>query len=669
MKDTSYWPAVPNRKNAALRVVAGYLLFWGAWSLFAANVLELVVPASSPGLLKGLKEGLFICFSAVLVFALVRGNLSSQRREDERLQEIMRGVSAQVGDAFFDQLSLQLSRALNVEYAFIGQFDDQNGDELKTVAVSVRGKKRANFIDPLEGSPCGEIRDGHSFCLAEDARRHFPHSPLLSERGVESFVGTPLFDSDDNPMGLIAVMDGRPITDRYRAESMLRIFAARASAELERQRNENAIARLAFYDSVTGLPKQQLFKERLDEAIAAARLKGQELEVLYLDFDRFRTIVRTLGHPAEEVLLKEISGRLSDALEGEEFLAQAGSDEFLLMATDVESPEKAEGLASRLLEALQAPFSYQGHSLHLSASIGLAMFPYDGEDTETMIRNADAARTRTKQMGGNHYQFYFPDIGNYSLSALILENRLHQALEKDEFALRYQPQMNLRTGLVEGMEALVFWKQPEAKPVGPSDFIPLAEETGLIDPIGEWVLREACVQNRRWQEAGLPPQRMSVNVSARQFFQSSIVELVARILEETGLEGRWLGLEITESVIMQDVKQAIDTLHQLKAMGVQVIIDDFGTGYSSLSYLKQFPIDTLKLYQSFVAGIPDDTGDKAITAAVIAMAHTLNLELVAEGVEKAEQRDFLSEKGCDKIQGFLFSVPLKAEEVTELLSG
>jgi EAL domain-containing protein (putative c-di-GMP-specific phosphodiesterase class I) len=274
---------------------------------------------------------------------------------------------------------------------------------------------------------------------------------------------------------------------------------------------------------------------------------------------------------------------------------------------------------------------------------------------------------RTKEMGRNGYQFYYPEMTQLSLQTLILENKLHKALEREEFALRYQPQLDLKRGRISGMEALVCWNYPGQKPVPPLDFIPLAEETGLITPIGEWILRSACAQNKQWQDEGLPGQKVAVNISARQFYQYDIAKLVGSVLESTGLDPRWLAVEITESVLMQDVEQTVKILHRLKEMGVQVTIDDFGTGYSSLSYLKQFPIQALKIDRSFITGIPEDHEDRAITAAIIAMAHTLDIQVIAEGIEREEQRQFLASKGCDKIQGFLFSPPLSVDEFRSLL--
>jgi diguanylate cyclase (GGDEF)-like protein len=430
--------------------------------------------------------------------------------------------------------------------------------------------------------------------------------------------------------------------------------------------SEEARRLQSCYDPLTGLPNERLFHERLVAAMTEARQRTRELEVIYLDFDRFRTLVRAVGHSAGQELLQAVGSRLAGCLEKEETLAHVGGDEFICLALNVERPEQPIGIASRLLDALKEPFICYGQPVHLTASIGIAIYPFDGEDGDTLLGHAYAAMCRAKELGGNHFQFYFPQLGEYSLSPLILENHLRKALDSEEFILRYQPQLDLDTGRIGGMEVLVSWKHPEHPGLSPAEFIPLAEQTGLIQPIGEWVLRGACTQNLAWQKAGLPPLRMAVNVSARQFYGTNLVDLVQGVLAETGLAPEWLELEITESLLLQDIDEAISILKRLKAIGVGIAIDDFGTGYSSLSYLKQLPVDTLKLDRSFVIGLPHNADDAAITAAVIAMAHVLEIMVVAEGVEREEQRDYLQAKGCDKIQGFLCSPPLPAEEFGRL---
>jgi len=421
------------------------------------------------------------------------------------------------------------------------------------------------------------------------------------------------------------------------------------------------------FDPLTGLPNEQLFRERLTAAMTEARQSRRELEVIYLDFDRFRTLVRAIGHSAGLELVQVASKRLAGCLVAGETLAHVGGDEFICLAPYSEHPKQSVGIASRLLDSLKVPFTCYGQPVHLTASLGIAIYPYDGEDGDGLLRHAHAAMCRAKELGGNHFQFYFPQLGEYSLSPLILENHLRRAVDSQDFILRYQPQLDLRHGRIVGVEALVSWKHPEHPGLSPSKFIPLAEQIGLIQPMGEWILRSACSQNLAWQKAGLAPLRIAVNVSAQQFFRTNLVDLVENALAATGMAPEWLELEITESLLLQDIDEAVSILKRLKKLGISIAIDDFGTGYSSLSYLKMLPVNQLKLDRSFIVGLPENHDDAAITAAVIAMAHVLQVEVVAEGVEREEQRDYLRIKGCDKIQGFLCSPPLPAEEFGRLL--
>lgn len=426
------------------------------------------------------------------------------------------------------------------------------------------------------------------------------------------------------------------------------------------ERKDEALARYDLYDPLTSLASRRHFRARLEIALEEARRLGREFEVHYLDLDRFRSVVRTLGLDAGRALLQDVARRLEGCLVSGEFLARVGGDDFAVLRAEAGAPEAAEGLASRLLGALGAPFTYLDHDVHLSASIGIALFPHDGNDVEALLKNAYAAMNRAKEMGGNHFQFYFSDLSEYSTAALILENRMRKALSAEEFILLYQPQLDLAAGRITAMEALVSWKHPAHPGLSPSEFIPLAEETGLIEPMGEWILRTACRQNTAWQRTGLSPLKVAVNVSARQFCRGNLVEMVRSVLDETGLAAEWLSLEITETILLQDLDETVHTLHGLKALGVGVTIDDFGVGYSSLNYLKRLPVQTLKVDRSFVANLPDDADDAAITAAVIAMAHAMGLRVVAEGVEREGQKRFLEERGCDLIQGYLLSRPLDA---------
>jgi diguanylate cyclase (GGDEF)-like protein/PAS domain S-box-containing protein len=442
---------------------------------------------------------------------------------------------------------------------------------------------------------------------------------------------------------------------------------------------EERIRYLAYYDGVTGLPNRQFFIERLQHALAQSRRHQRQLAVVSLDLDQFKRFNDTLGHAAGNELLVSVARRLAGVVrredtvahaEGEMFdaVARLDGDEFSLLVTDLNQYHDAARVARRLIDELRKPFRAGNQEVFVSASVGLALYPLDGEDSDALIKNAGAAMHFAKDQGRDNYQFYSRAMNATALEKLAMESQLRRAVERDELLLHYQPKLQMSTGRIVGLEALIRWKHPELGLVPPSQFIPLAEETGLIVPIGEWVLRNACKQNIAWQRAGLTPVHVAVNIASPHFRQGGLVASVGSALKETGVEPNWLEVELTESMLMQSVDTTLKTLFQLKDMGVRLAIDDFGTGYSSLSYLKRFPLDTLKIDRSFVKDLPRDPEDAAITKAIIAMSHSLKLSVVAEGVETAEQLAFLQQHACDLVQGFLFSRPVAAEDIPAMLS-
>jgi diguanylate cyclase (GGDEF)-like protein len=432
------------------------------------------------------------------------------------------------------------------------------------------------------------------------------------------------------------------------------------------RRIETMILHQASHDQLTGLANRLLFSERLSLSLASSHQQAEMIAVVCLDLTGFKNINDTLGHAVGDQLLKSVAMRLKSCLRPNDIISRWGGDEFMLLFSPILSTEDAIQSAEKILDSLGTPFLLKDQELYIKASLGIAIAPYDGEDAETLLKNADAAMYLAKQQGRNNYQLYTPSIGSQALERMILENHLYKALEKQEFLLYYQPQINLITGELVGMEALIRWRHPERGLVPPNQFIPLAEETGLIAPMGEWVLRTACQQNKQWQLAGLPPITIAVNLSMRQFQQNNLVILVRKILEDTQLEPQYLELEITESIAIQDVDLTISVLRHLQTMGLHISMDDFGMGYSSLSALKHLPLDSLKIDQTFVRDLKNNAQDTAIVQVILALGKGLDLKVIAEGVETREQSDFLRSLDCKFAQGYFFSKPLPVEEVTQL---
>ncbi len=450
------------------------------------------------------------------------------------------------------------------------------------------------------------------------------------------------------------------ITDRIRAEEQIRF--------------------LAYYDSLTGLPNRQLFMEHVEQALHAASRSGDKMALLYLDLDRFKRINDTLGHDAGDQLLKKISTDLTDSVRSSDIIAKAdmpsgpraslsrlGGDEFTLLLTGIAEEEHAGLVAKRILELLNQPMEINDQEVYVSASIGISLYPRDGDTVDLLLRSADVAMYHAKESGRNSFMFFSSQMNSRALERLTIEADLKKALERDELVLFYQPQINLQTGAIAGFEALVRWQHPEHGLVPPGKFIPVAEEAGLIVPVSNWVLHEACRQNQQWIEAGLTPVRMSVNISSVQFTKQNLTGVVQDALQATGLDPQYLELELTESAIMQNVGEVIETLNEMKSLGISLSVDDFGTGYSSMSYLKRFPLDVLKIDRSFIMDITIDENDAAIVKAIIALAKILGLKTVSEGVETREQLDFLREHGSDEMQGFFISKAVPAKEAEQFL--
>lgn len=430
----------------------------------------------------------------------------------------------------------------------------------------------------------------------------------------------------------------------------------------ERKRYEETIRYQAFYDSLTTLPNRLLLKERMNLEISHAKHTGEKIAVMYLDLDRFKLVNDTLGHDIGDKLLKEVAERLKNCLQTKDTVARIGGDEFVILLPGITQDENLGKISDKILNTIREPLLIDTHELYISVSIGVTVYPDDGQDYETLLTNADVAMYRAKEKGKNNFQLYTPALNAKALERLAMENSLRRALEYKEFIVYYQPKVNANTEEIIGMEALIRWQHPNWGLVPPYKFIPLAEETGLIVPIGEWVLRTACTENKALQNAGFPPLTVAVNLSALQFQLQDLTKMVSNVLEDTGLEPQYLELEITESIAMQNVEHTINMLNELKAMGIKFAIDDFGTGYSSLSQLNSFSVNKLKIDRSFVSKIDGQKDNSIIASTVLALGKSLELGIVAEGVENEEQANFFKQNKCDEMQGYFYGKPMCPED-------
>ena len=453
-------------------------------------------------------------------------------------------------------------------------------------------------------------------------------------------------------------------TLRRQVEHLERVVEARTQG-LEAANKQ--LRHLASHDALTGLPNRVLLDDRLSQAVAHAEQDGHSFGVAMFDLDRFKVVNDSLGHRAGDALIKEVAHRLAGVARGTDTVGRLGGDEFLFIMDRLAKREDAEHIARRAVKALELPIRLDGVDLHTSASIGIAMFPADGKSAEALIANADAAMYCAKQRGRNNIQCYAEGMNSATQERVKLESDLHQALSLKQLELHYQPKVDIKTGLIHGVEALARWRHPQRGLVPPGEFIPLAESCGLIDAIGEWVVRESCRQARAWQLEGLPPLRVAVNLSAFQFRHGNLLEMIREALQAAQLEPRFLEVEITESALMSDPEESVTILEQLSRMGVVVSVDDFGTGYSSMSYLRRFPIDKLKIDRGFIAELISRADDASIVRAIVSLAHSLRLKVVAEGVETSEQLNVLRSLGCDQYQGFCFSPAVPAAQFAALL--
>jgi diguanylate cyclase (GGDEF)-like protein/PAS domain S-box-containing protein len=511
------------------------------------------------------------------------------------------------------------------------------------------GKPLAEVFRIIDGDTRKTARDPMEMAVEENRTVGLTVNCILIRRdGMESAIedsAAPIHDRAGRVIGAVIVFHD--------------VTAARAMSV--------RMTHSAEHDIVTNLPNRLLLNDRISQSITFARRRNKSLAVVFLDLDHFKNINDSLGHAVGDKLLQSVSKRLLASVRGSDTVSRQGGDEFAILLSEISHPEDAATSAKKILLSLDAAHSIAGQDLHVDGSIGISIYPGDGEDAETLIKNADTAMYHAKENGRNNFQFFKADMNLKAVERQTLEGSLRGALEREEFVLHYQPKVNLDTGEITGVEALIRWRHPDRGLLPPTQFVPIAEDCGLILPIGRWVLREACRQARGWQEAGLPFNRISVNVSAAEFRAKTFLAEVSASLKETGLEARYLDLELTESALMLRAESSAAILHSLKAMGVHLAVDDFGTGYSSLSYLQRFPIDILKIDKSFVHQITGDLDDSPIVGAIINMGKSLKQRVIAEGVETEQQLAFLQGQHCLEGQGYLFSQPLPAAQFAHLL--
>ena len=581
---------------------------------------------------------------------------------DERLLQVINGLGTQIGHYYAQAEAMRRLReseerySSTIELAAIGI--SHIGVDGRFVHVNRQLCEMLGYTrDELLGLTVQQVSHPDDRHVTDESRARLYAGEIGSLKAEKRYVrkdGSPVWVRITAALKRDA--DGEPLYDISVVEDIS-----------ERKRAEQRIQYLASHDEMTGLPNRATFTQLLDEAIDSARQDGKRLAVLFVDLDRFKLINDSLGHEAGDRLLREIAERFQGCLRKGDRVARLGGDEFVVLVENLGRPQQAAQIARKLLSAAIRPIDILGQECRVTASIGIAVFPGDAQDARSLMKKADLAMYSAKEEGKNNFQFYTKGASTLSIERLALETNLRRALERNELTLHYQPKVDISTGKITGAEALLRWWNHDLGTVPPARFIPVAEDTGLIVPIGRWVLRTACEQNVAWQKLGLKPIRIGVNLSPRQFKDPHLLRDIGDALEQSGMAPELLELELTESVVMHDVDAAIEKLLAIKAMGVKLAIDDFGTGYSSLAQLKRFPIDTLKVDRSFIREIPNDVEDEAITEAIIAMGRTLGVTVVAEGVETSAQQRFLLRRGCHEMQGFFFARPAHPDVLAERL--
>jgi diguanylate cyclase (GGDEF)-like protein len=601
-----------------------------------------------------------------MVVLISQENVTEYKQMESSLRSVAEGTAYTTGQDFFYSLVYHLTCALAVDYAFVTEcLEKQAPPQVRTLAFWCKQDFGQNFQYLLAHTPCQKVINGLPCHYPNNLQKIFPLDLDLIKYKAESYIGVPLINSFNKVLGHLAVISERSIEDGSLKLSILKIFAARATAELERKRAEEQLIHDALHDELTGLPNRNLFSDHLKRVLKKyQRNPNDKFAVLFLDLDRFKVVNDSLGHTSGDLLLIQIAKRIQACLRASDLLARLGGDEFAILLEGIKTSADVTKFAKRIQKSLTLPFWLGSHEVFTSASIGIALSDLSLDSSEELLRNADIAMYKAKALGKSRYELFDATLHIEVVNRLRLETDFRRALDKKELQLHYQPIISLVNEQVVGFEALVRWQHPQRGYVCPEEFISLAEETGMIIPLGWWVLQEACYQLREWQiNFNNPILTVGVNFSQKQLSQANLADSLLQILETTGLEAKSLRLEITESMLMDDIEATMNTLSQLKAIGIQLYLDDFGTGYSSLSYLHSLPIDALKIDRSFIKNIHQEGKNSKIVEAIVMMAKSLELKVIAEGIETPIQLAKLQELQCLYGQGYLFSPALNPQSL------
>lgn len=592
---------------------------------------------------------------------------SSCKDELEHLKksmtEIGEAFSTENGQSFFDFSVEYLANLLGVNTVLIGELSGDEKEKVSAISMYHDGTLSSGYQYMVSGTPCEDVIYNHECYFPLDAQRIYPEDDFINEHDIQSYLGKALLNSEGEVMGLIEIMDSQPLSNGPLSRAIFQILADRIENEMTKMRAESKVRTLSQYDSLTGLTKRNYFSELMKQELKAASEQDAKLGLLIIDLDNFKMINDTWGHEKGDELLQEFSLHLKRTFARKRcVLSRISSDEFVVLLKDVSRVDEVCTMADHVIQSMRRPFMIGQKEYYTTVSIGVSFFPHDGADEGAMLRYANAAMQKAKRSGKNCYELYNMQMSEEMREEMMLKQALHHALDKDEFVLHYQPQVCGRTGRIIGFEALVRWQQPNLGLLSPHYFIGLAEESGMITELGEWVMNEACIQMKDWQQRHHRPDlNISVNLSARQFADEHLPDKVFAALEKSRLCPKSLIVEITETMVLQDFDRSIETLKKLREKGIKVYLDDFGVGFSSLNYLSRLPVDAIKIDRSFINQIDSGENDVAIVSAIIAMAQSLGLEIIAEGVEREEHIRYLSEKGCHEYQGYYFSKPKPAE--------